>query len=95
MDIMLNNTDITLQLNYKTLELDGLCTKQDTVDNEHSCVDLAEYCEYCQKDSIVRSSNVSSFFILYFIPVEGNAESSLAFGTKEMLVSMTKQCEHL
>jgi len=45
----LNNTDITLQLNYKALELDGFCTTQDTLDYEHSCVDLAEYCEYCKK----------------------------------------------
>ena len=37
MNIMLNNTDITLQLHYKTL------------DYEHSCVDLAEYCEYNKK----------------------------------------------
>ena len=45
----LNNTDITLQLNYKALDLDGFCTTQDTLDYEHSCVDLAEYCEYCKK----------------------------------------------
>ena len=49
MDIMLNNTDITLQINYKTLELDGFCTIRDTLDYEHFCVDLAEYCEYCKK----------------------------------------------
>ena len=36
---MLNNTDITLQLNYKTLELG---TTQDTLDYEHSWVDLAD-----------------------------------------------------
>ena len=34
--------------------------------------------------NIVRQSNVSSFFILHFIPVEGNAESSLAFGTRDV-----------
>ena len=45
MDIMLNNTDITLQLNYKTLELDGFCTTQGALDYEYSCVDLAEYCK--------------------------------------------------
>ena len=81
---MLNNTNITIQLNYKTLELDGFCTTQYTLDYEHSCVDLAEYCEYCKKDSIVRWSNMSSFFILHFIPVEINAESSLAFGTRDV-----------
>ena len=32
----------------------------------------------------MRRSNVSSFFILHFIPVEGNAESSLAFGTRDV-----------
>ena len=84
MDIMLNNTDITLQLNYKTLELDGFCMIQDTLDYEYSCVDLAEYYEYYKKDSIVRWSNVSSFFILHFIPKDGNAESSLAFGTGDV-----------
>ena len=49
MNIMLNNTDITLQLNYKTLELDGFCTTWDTLDYEQSCIDLAEYSEYCKK----------------------------------------------
>ena len=36
MDIMLNNTDITLQLSYKTLDLDGFCMIHNTMDNEHS-----------------------------------------------------------
>ena len=30
-----------------------------------------------QKDSIVRWSNVSSFFIVHFIPMDGNPESSI------------------
>ena len=34
--------------------------------------------------NIVRQSNVNRFFILHFIPVEGNAESSLAFGTRDV-----------
>ena len=79
MDIMLNNTDITLPLNYKTLELDGFCTTQDTLDYEHSCID--------RKDSIVRWSNVSSFFLLHFISVEVSTESMLGFGTRDVGVS--------
>ena len=34
--------------------------------------------------NIVRRSNVSSFFIWHFIPVEGNAERSLAFDTRDV-----------
>ena len=34
--------------------------------------------------NIMRRSNVSSFSIFHFIPVEGNAESSLAFGTRDV-----------
>jgi len=66
--IMLKNVYITLQLNYKTLQLHVFCT---TLDYEHSCIDLAEYCEYCRKDSILRQGNVSSFVIMHGYPCEG------------------------
>ena len=74
---------------YFTTSLQDTGIRRFLYDTRHTGV-LTFLCRSCrilwilQKDSIVRWSNVSSFFIVHFIPMEGNAESSLAFGTRDV-----------